>query len=99
MLFLILQWISFQKLKLTPEVMLIVGATGVETLIAGGFCCVAGARVAVKLDLFKAERPVNVFPFTTVDMEVDDDPAFALPFKSLLNTEIRKKSATQSSLC
>ena len=83
--------------------MLIVGAAGVETLIAGGaaggFCCVAGARVAVKLDLFKAERPVNVFPFTTVDMEVDDDPAFALPFKSLLNTKIREKSATHCSLC
>ena len=79
--------------------MLMVGAAGVETLIAGGFCCVAGARVAVKLDLFKAERPVNVFPFTTVDMEVDDDPAFALPFKSLLNTKIREKSATHCSLC
>ena len=83
--------------------MLIVGAAGVETLIAAGaagcFCCVAGARVAVKLDLFKAERPVNVFPFTTVDMEVDDDPAFALPFKSLLNTKIRKKSVTHCSLC
>ena len=90
MLFLILQWISFQKLKLTPEVMLIVGATGVETLIAGGFCCVAGAGVAVKLDFFKAERPVNFFPSTTVEPEVDDDPAVAVPFKSLLNTELYK---------
>ena len=81
---------------MTPEVMLMVGATGVETLIAGGagggFCCVAGAGVAVRLDFFKAERPVNFFPSTTVEPEVDDDPAVAVPFKSLLNTEIQKKS-------
>ena len=71
--------------------MLMVGAAGVETLIAGGapadFCCVAGA--AVKLDLFKAERPVNFFPFTTVEPEVDDDPTVAVPFKSLLYTKIK----------
>ena len=77
---------------MTPEVMLMVGAAGVDTLIAGGagggFCCVAGAGVAVKLDLFKAERPVNFFPSTTVEPELDDDPAFAVPFKSPLNTEI-----------
>ena len=76
---------------MTPEVMLMVGAAGVETLIAGaggGFCCVAEAGVAAKLDFFKAERPVNFFPSTTVEPEVDDDPAVAVPFKSFLNTEI-----------
>ena len=71
--------------------MFMVGAAGVETLIvggaAGGFCCVA--EVTVKLDLFKADRPVNFFPFTTVEPEVDDDPTVAVPFQSLLHTKIK----------